>query len=336
MGSRKTKVPDFAKLTGGKKAAQPKFIEPSLATLEADTPAGASWIHEIKFDGYRIQARLERGKAAMLTRRGLDWTARFSTLANAIEELPLASAMLDGEVVVNDEKGVSSFTGLQAALKAGKQDQMTYMVFDIMFAQGLSLLAVPLKERKTALKALVSTLPATSPIKFSDHLHMSSEQLLKHACRLGLEGIVSKQADGLYISGRGLHWIKSKCSQRQEFVVVGYVPSNAIDKAIGSLVLAYYDKGTLVHVGRVGTGYTNKLAGELFDTMSRLHSVQPTFKSPLATADRRGVKWVAPKLVAEIEYRGWSSDNLLRHAAFKGLREDKPAIEVRLEEEAKT
>jgi len=330
--TRKSALPDFSQLPGAKKAAQPKFIEPSLATLEAETPSGENWIHEIKFDGYRVQARLEKGRAAMLTRKGLDWTDRFLRLAEVVQKLPLTSAVLDGEIIVNDEKGVSSFTGLQGALKSGRQGDIVYMVFDLLYANGISLLSVPLDKRKEALKGIIARLPAGSPIKFSDHLEMSTTQLLQHACKLGLEGIVSKQADGRYVSGRGFHWIKSKCTQRQEFVIVGYVPSNAMASAVGSIVLAYYDKGTLIHVGRVGTGFTNKVASDLFNTFERLQSEQPTFKTKLATADRRGVKWVAPKLVAEIEYRGWSADNLLRHAAFKGLREDKPAKEVRLEE----
>jgi bifunctional non-homologous end joining protein LigD len=187
-------------------------------------------------------------------------------------------------------------------------------------------------DRKEALKAVLANLPSNSPVRYSEHLQTGTPQLLRNACGMGLEGIVSKQADAPYVSGRSGQWIKSKCHMRQEFVVVGYVPSEASQLAIGSLVLAYYEKDVLVHVGRVGTGFSNNLAIDLKKTLNAIAAPQPKFKSVVAPANRRGVVWVKPKLVAEVEFRGWSSDNLLRQASFKGLREDKPAKEIRREQ----
>ena len=173
-------------------------------------------------------------------------------------------------------------------------------------------------------------------MRFSEHLETSGEEMLQHACRLGLEGIISKQVDSKYTSTRGGHWIKSKCNLSQEFVVVGYVPSTATRAAIGSLVLGYYDGGALVHSGRVGTGFSNQLAQELLKRLKLLEIPQPTFKTPVSFPNSRGVKWVKPQLVAEVEYRGWTSDNLLRQASFKGLREDKPPSEIRREKTGRT
>ena len=330
--ARTTALPDVAKLPGAKKGILPVFIEPSLATLAQKPPVDDTWLHEIKFDGYRLQARIDGGKVQLLTRKGLDWTKRFASIAKALEALPLSSGLLDGELIVRGESGVSSFSGLQTDLKAGRQDRMVYMVFDMMYCEGVNLTSVKLTERKEALQAVLANLPTNSPVKFSEHLDIGSDELLHHACRLGLEGIVSKKTDSKYLSGRGNHWIKSKCSLRQEFVIVGYVPSTALRGAIGSLVMGYYDNGELVHAGRVGTGYSNDLARDLLKTLRAVEAPQPKFSKTIARADAKDVKWVKPSLVAEIDYRGWGSENLLRQASFKGLREDKQASEIRLEQ----
>jgi bifunctional non-homologous end joining protein LigD len=330
--SSKVALPNVSRLAGAKKGILPVFIEPSLATLSDKPPSGGKWLHEIKYDGYRMQARLDGGKVTLLTRKGLDWTKRFATIERELKTLPLSSGLLDGELIVQDESGVSSFSGLQSDLKSGKHSRMAYMVFDMLYCEGTNLTGVPLIDRKKALQAVLTSLPANSPARFSEHLEGSAEELLQHACRLGLEGIISKQASSKYVSSRSVHWIKSKCNLRQEFVIVGYVPSTATKAAIGSLVLGYYDGGALVHAGRVGTGFSNELARDLMKALQPLETPQPKFKNAVAVASSRGVKWVKPQLVAEVEYRGWTSDNLLRQASFKGLREDKPPTEIRREQ----
>ncbi len=324
-------LPDIARLAGAKKGILPVFVEPSLAVLADKPPTGPKWLHEIKYDGYRIQARLDGGKVKLLTRKGLDWTKRFPAIARALQDIPLSSGLLDGELIVQDESGVSSFSGLQSDLKSGRHDRMAYMIFDLLYCEGNNLIAVTQRERKTALEAILASLPPNSPVRYSEHLESSGSELLQHACQLGLEGIISKRADAKYISARGEHWIKSKCNMRQEFVIVGYVPSSVNWSAIGSLVLAYYENTTLVHAGRAGTGFSNDLAVELKKTLAPLASSQPKFKTALSSPNNRDVKWVEPKLVAEVEFRGWTSDNLLRQASFKGLREDKSAKEIRRE-----
>ena len=330
--SRKISLPDVSRLVGAKKGILPIFVEPSLAILAEKPPTGANWLHEIKYDGYRIQARLDGGKVKLLTRKGLDWTKRFSSIERALRNLPLSSGLFDGELIVQDESGVSSFSGLQSDLKSGRHDRLAYMVFDLMYCEGTNLMGTTLLKRKEALQIALAGLPSNSPVRFNEHLEASGDEVLQHACRLGLEGIISKQANSKYISARGGHWIKSKCNLRQEFVVVGYVPSTTSRAAIGSLVLGYYDNGKLVHAGRAGTGFSNERASNLKKTLQPLETSQPKFKTVVAPSNSRGVKWVVPQLVAEVEYRGWSSDNLLRQASFKGLREDKNAKEIRLEQ----
>jgi bifunctional non-homologous end joining protein LigD len=309
----------------------PDFVPPALALLSARTPEGENWIHEIKFDGYRLQARLEGGKVKLFTRKGLDWTARFPSIDIALQQIRVGSALLDGELIVEDEKGVSNFSSLQTDLKNKRHNRLVYMAFDLLYYDGFNLMGATQLDRKAALHPLIKSLPANSVVRYSEHLDTGPQDLLKNACRMGLEGIVSKRADASYISGRAGQWIKSKCHSRQEFVILGYVPSTANRSAIGSLVLGYYKKGELVHAGRVGTGFSNSLAIDLKKTLDAIPAPPPNFESFVSSANRRGVVWAQPKLVAEVEYRGWSSDNLLRHSSFKGSREDKPAQEITLE-----
>ena len=324
-------LPDIGKISGARKGILPPFVQPSLALLADRPPAGPSWIHEIKFDGYRMQARLDGGKVKLLTRTGLDWTARFPRIAADLRNLAVPSALIDGEIIVQEENGVSSFSGLQADLKSGRHDRMYYMVFDLLYCAGFRLEGAALRDRKGILQALTKSLPSDSTVRLSEHIDTGGGRLLRQACQMGLEGIVSKLADRPHVTGRGEHWIKSKCVLRQEFVIVGYTPSSASKNAIGSLVLAYYDRGDLVHAGRTGTGFSHDLTVELRRTLGKLSAAQPKFKNAVTAASAKDVKWVKPQLVAEIEYRGWSSDRLLRQSSFKGLREDKDAKEIVLE-----
>jgi bifunctional non-homologous end joining protein LigD len=232
----------------------PGFIEPALASLVGKAPSGRSWLHEVKFDGYRLQARIEDGAAHLLTRTGLDWTGRFgAAVIEALAALPAETAILDGELVVDRADGVSDFSALQADLSAGRDDRFIYYAFDLLYLDGEDLRASKLTARKARLeKLLAGTDPAR--LRLSEGFEVEGEQMLRHACRLSLEGVVSKRKDAPYHSGRGKDWVKSKCALRQEFVIGGFVPSTTSRDAIGSLALGHFDKGRLIHVGRVGTG----------------------------------------------------------------------------------
>jgi bifunctional non-homologous end joining protein LigD len=276
----------------------------------------------VKFDGYRIQARIDGGKIKILTRSGLDWSPKFQSIAAALRDLQIPSALLDGEIVVNDDGGVSNFSALQQDLKAGRMDRMVYYAFDLLYLDGMDLRGASLVDRKAALALLIDDVPAGGPIRYSEHITEDGELLTKHACQIGLEGIISKRADQGYRSGRGDHWTKRKCTLRQELVVVGYLPSSTGTKAIGALILAYYEKGKLIPAGKVGTGFTNEMARSLWQTLSPLGVSAAPFDKKRA-GSYRGARWVRPEIVAEVEFSGWTHENTLRHASFKGVRDDK-------------
>jgi bifunctional non-homologous end joining protein LigD len=323
-----------AKKKGGDKergphgAPLPDFIPPSLAILRATAPEGAGWLHEIKFDGYRIQARLDNGEVRLLTRKGLDWAQKFPNVAAAVAELPARTALIDGEIVVEKETGVSSFSELQAALKAKDTDRFIYYVFDLLHCDGRDLTGLPLIERKAELKDLVGK-AGRGPIAYSDHFEESGAVVLRHACQMSLEGIVSKRRDAPYRSGRSDAFLKIKCEHSQELVVGAYAPSTVMPRAIGALVVGYYDRGEFVYAGRVGTGYTRAVAHDLWKRLHPLEVKAPPFdKIPREEARRRDVRWVEPKMVIEAQFRTWTADALVRQASFKGVREDKPPREV--------
>lgn len=320
-------VPDPAGIKGARKAAMPDFVEPMLATLVSAAPAGEKWLHEIKFDGYRLLAHIEAGRVKLLTRSGLDWTKKFGKAVLAgLQELPLGSAILDGELVVETSTGATDFSALQADLSADRTDRFVFYAFDLLYLDGFDLRRLPLVERKGLLEKFVPQ--DNGVIRFSAHLDESGAMVLQHACRLSLEGIVSKQRDAPYRSGRGKTWVKSKCSARQEFVIGGYVPSTVSRKAVGSLALGVYEDGKLHHVGRVGTGFSASVAELLQTRLERLRTDENPFDNALTADERRGVRYVRPELVAEVEFRAWTGDGHLRHASFRGLREDKPAQEI--------
>jgi len=314
-------------LKGARKAAMPDFLEPTLATLAAAPPTGKQWLHEIKFDGYRLQTHIKEGKIRLLTRGGLDWTARFGDhIPQALADLPVDTAIIDGELVVENGAGASDFSALQADLSDGRSDRFVYYVFDLLYLDGHDLTRVPLIQRKQRLEQLVNA--ADGAIRYSGHFDESGALVLRHACRLSLEGVVSKQRDAPWRGGRGRTWIKSKCSARQEFVIGGYTPSSVSRRAIGSLVLGVYDGDALHHVGRVGTGFSAAMAEQLFSRLQALRADKRPFDAPLTATERRQVTFVRPELAAEVEFRAWTADGHLRHAAFRGLREDKAARDI--------
>ncbi|HTJ29105.1 MAG TPA: DNA ligase D [Acidobacteriaceae bacterium] len=308
----------------------PAFLPPQLATQADEPPTQANWLHELKLDGYRIQARKDGDKVQLLTRSGLDWTHRMQAIAEAVAELSGETAILDGEVVVLDETGLTSFARLQAAFKEGVKYPLTYFVFDLLHLNRHNLRPLPLEQRKSTLTALLAE-NSSDTLRLSDHLDADGERVFQKACSLHAEGIVSKLASAPYTSGRTRTWLKIKCALQQEFVIGGFtLPSNGMH-GVGALLLGYYEGGKLIYAGRTGTGFTQKTHTLLRNQLEKLRIEKPAFAS-LQQGAAKDALWVTPKLVADVHFATWTADNLVRQAAFQGLREDKPAKDVRREE----
>jgi len=322
VAARPVKLPDASKIKGARKALLPLFVEPELASMAEQPPAGSQWWHEIKFDGYRAQARVDGRDIKILTRTGLNWTDRFSPIADAVGALGLGSAILDGEIVVEDAAGLSSFNELVGDLKSGRTDRFRYYVFDVLYLNGADLRNASLADRKEALAGIFAT-PPPARLALSEHFVIDGAQFFEHVSRLGLEGMISKRFDRPYRSGRSNDWLKSKSVSSQEFVVVGFVPSTTAKRAIGSLALGYYEKDKLIHAGRVGSGFAQDETTALYAALEKTKIDKPVFGRKLAEGAEKGVRWVEPKLVAQVEYRGWSREDLLMHSTFRGLRDDK-------------
>jgi bifunctional non-homologous end joining protein LigD len=306
----------------------PRFISPMLAKLMQTPPEGNEWVHETKFDGYRIQARLARGEVKLLTRNGLDWTRRLGPhLPTALARIPCQNAVLDGEVIAANELGAADFSQLAQHLSEGASGELIYCVFDLLFIDGVDLRSRPLIERKTRLRKLFGS-RARKGLHYSAHRTGDGADLLKKACKAKLEGIISKRAEAPYVSARDGSWIKSKCVEAQEFVIVGFTHSAVLDGAVGALALGVNERGKLRYAGRIGTGFTQKVARMLYTRLKPLQQDCPPFTGALSSRERRGVIWVKPTLVAQVEFRAWTEDGLVRHGAFKGLREDKPPRQI--------
>jgi bifunctional non-homologous end joining protein LigD len=310
----------------------PDFVPPQLAQQSTTAPDGSGWLHELKLDGYRIQARKDGEQVQLLTRTGLDWTHRMKDIAASVALLPADTLLADGEVVVLADDGTTSFADLQAAFNGEARKPLTYFVFDLLYLNGHNLRHLPLTERKDLLAEL---LPSSSDdtVRLSEHLDGDGKTMFQKACELHAEGIVSKRATGKYMSGRGNDWRKLKCIREQEFVIGGFtLPSNGTH-GVGALLLGYYEEGKLTYAGRTGTGFTQKTHKSLRDRLERLKASATAFDHPPPEA-RRGAIWVQPKLVAQVRFATWTVGKLVRQASFQGLREDKPASEVTREEVA--
>lgn len=311
-----------------RRAAFPENIEPQLATPIDKLPTGDQWMHEIKFDGYRILAFWNDGKVVLRTRNQNDWTMRFPEIAEAVSKLRVRQAVLDGEVVALLPNGASSFQALQTALSERKTSHLIYYVFDLLYLDGADLRPLPLEERKRLLAELVRA-QACRRIQFSDHLEGDTPKLLATACRQGLEGIVSKQRHAGYSSGRGQAWQKLKCIQNDEFVIGGFTDSTAARRSLGALLVGYFDPdGNLIYAGKVGSGFSAQVESDLRERLKSREQSQKSFATAVADEHKQTTHWVRPELVAQVRYSHWTDAGSLRHPAFQGLREDKPAQEV--------
>ena len=327
--------PESAEVPGARRAALPKFIQPQLATLVERPPDGDGWLHELKHDGYRILARVEHRRAQLFSRNARDWTEKFPAVAEALGRLPVEHAILDGEVTVLLPDGTSSFQALQNFGSGAARGQLAYMVFDLLYLDGRDLTGARLEDRKAALaRLLTSANDQAAVLRYSDHVVGAGADFFAHACKLGLEGIVSKKRDAPYRGTRGPEWLKIKCLKQQEIVIGGYTEPEGSRIGIGALLGGVDESGRLVYVGKIGTGFDNRMRRDLQQRLSRLEQKTSPFAARPAGAAR--AHWVKPELVAQVSFSEWTSDGKLRHPAFQGLREDKPADTVVRERPATT
>ncbi|HEX6993464.1 MAG TPA: DNA ligase D [Gammaproteobacteria bacterium] len=323
---------DVSTLPGARAAPIPRRLEPELATRSSTAPSGDGWLHEIKFDGYRLIARVEGRGVRLFSRNGKDWTGRFPALVDALADLDIDQALFDGELVALQADGTSSFRQLQEALAANRTDGLIYEVFDLPYLSGHDLTDVELETRKRVLKELLGSrglLSHRGPIRYVQHFEGKGEALFDEVCQLGLEGIMSKRRDSAYRSGRSTDWLKIKCVQQGEFVVGGFTdPSNA-RIGFGALLLgAYNDRGELDYIGSVGTGFSAQRLRTLYQQLRELEVDWSPFAYSPQLASVRAAHWVKPELVADVEFTEWTRDGVLRHPVFRGLREDRNPSEI--------
>ena len=321
---------DPSYIGGARKAPLPDIVPFQLATLTDRSPIGEEWLHEIKLDGFRMQCRVEKGKGQLLTRTGQDWTHRFPGVAQAAARLPVETVLLDGELVALQPDGRSSFQLLQRALSEGAEATLAYYAFDLLYLDGYDLTVAPLQIRKETLARVLEAMPKDGLLRYSDHVMGRGQAFYEAACRLGLEGTIAKRKGAPYRAGRGGDWLKIKCLQRQEFVIGGFTDPSGSRAGFGALLIGVYDDHRLVYAGRVGTGFNTSLLKTLAARLHRLQQSRTPFHNRVP-GPLRGVHWVRPELVAEIAFTEWTSDNVLRHPSFQGLRDDKRATDVKRE-----
>jgi len=322
---RKLRPP--SRIKGATKAKMPTSLKPQLATAAAAAPAGDEWLHEIKYDGYRLIAYVEGGMVRLVTRGGLDWTEKFPALAAQLAKLPVTSAVLDGELVALRPDGITNFADLQDAISAKRTDRLTYFAFDLLFRDGYDLTGATLEDRKATLAELVPP-QAEGMLRYSDHHVGQGPNFLKQAAGYGVEGIVSKRRGRPYVPGRGRNWLKIKARNRDEFVVLGFTDPDGSREGFGALLLGYYDpSGALRYAGRVGSGFTGARLAELHRRLAPLEIRKASVTLP-PEERRKDIHWVKPELVVEVEYAVWTTDKLIRQSTFQGLREDKKLNEI--------
>jgi bifunctional non-homologous end joining protein LigD len=311
-------------------SSQLPIRELQLAQLVEEPPEGPLWFHEQKFDGYRILADFDRGTVRLMSRRFKDWTAEFPTVVQAVAELPVRRAILDGEVAVLLPDGRTSFQGLQNSFGATSPN-LVYFVFDVLAIDDEILMSLPLEERKARLEKLVTPKRGVKPgvLRYSDHVIGNGKQFYDAACKIGLEGIVSKRRDKPYLPGRSANWQKTKCLLRQELVIGGFTDPEGHREGIGALLMGYYDGDRLVYAGKVGTGYTHKMLGQLRELLEPdVVGASPFSPEPPRAWTGPNRHWVKPVNVAEVSFGEWTDDGRLRHPSFQGLRVDKDPREV--------
>ncbi len=317
---------DPSAIPGARKAAMPSGVDPQLATLVDRAPRGEEWIHEIKYDGYRVLCEVRDGEARLITRRGNDWSDKLAPVAREAAALPVGEALLDGEVVVLEPDGKTSFQALQNTLSGSRKDDLVYFAFNLLYLDGWDLRRAPLVARKEALAELLGS--RQKAIRLGDHVAGGGEEFYRHACQFGLEGIVSKRANLAYHSGRSKDWVKVKCLERQELVVVGFTNPEKSRAGFGALLLGVYEGKDLVYAGKVGTGFDERMLRELRARLDKLEIDEPAFENAPRGAEARRSHWVRPELVAEVAFAEWTHEDILRHSTFQGLRADKNPREV--------
>lgn len=325
-------IVDPSSIPGARPGEMPYSLKPQLATLTKAVPVGPEWLHEIKYDGYRMLCFLEHGKARLLTRRGLDWSYKYPEVVREIEKWSLPGAVFDGEMVVLDAGGKADFQALQSYSGREEGLNLVYFLFDLTWYSGWDLRRSPLEDRKGLLSQILPASGACN-VKLSRHIRGDGQIFYREACRLGLEGIVSKRKDSFYQERRSGNWLKVKCSRRQEFVVVGYTEPGGGRPGFGALLLGYYDQGSLVYAGKVGTGFDEKMLQKGRSLLQQLEQGEsPLDRCEVSLLPDRGkIHWVEPRLAVEVTFTGWTGDGLLRHPSFQGWRADKEPAEVNLE-----